>query len=100
MSGHLRVVGDAPGPLPYPADEVSNALVELDAAEEAVLAEVPATTARAKTADRLAAAYIAAADVYRRPTQPLAYGDWLAASDAAANELREAEEAYREAWSS
>ncbi len=100
MSGHLRVVGDAPGPLPYPADEVTNALVKLDAAEEAVLAEVPATTARARTADRLAAAYIAAVDVYRRPAQPLAYGDWLAASDAAANELREAEEAYREAWSS
>lgn len=100
MNGHLRVVGDASGPLPYPRDEVTNALVELDAAEAAVLAEVPGTTARARTADRLAAAYIAAADVYRRPAQPLTYRDWLAASDAAANELREAEEAYREAWSS
>jgi len=100
VSGHLRVIGDAPGPLPYPTDEVSNSIVELDAAEATVLAAAPAAAARARTADRLAAAYIAAADVYRRPAQPLAYGDWLAASDAAANELREAEEAYREAWSS
>jgi len=101
VSGHLHAVGDdVAEPLPYPADEVSNSLVELDSAEATVLAAAPAAAARAHTADRLAAAYIAAADVYRRPVQPLAYGEWLAASDAAANELREAEEAYREAWSS
>lgn len=98
MSADLRVVGDAPEPLPFPVEDVSNSLVELDAADEAVLAEARATSARSRTADRLAGAYIAAADVYRRPSQPLAYGDWLVASDAAARELQEAEEAYREVW--
>lgn len=100
MSGHLRVVGDAPGPLPYPTDEVSNSIVELDSAEATVLAAAPAASARARTADRLAAAYIAAVDVFGTGSRGVAYGEWLAASDAAARELQEAEEAYREAWSS
>lgn len=101
MSGHLRVVGDdVPEPLPYPTDEVSNSIVELDSAEASVLAAAPAASARARTADRLAEAYIAAVDVFQSGHGQVKYGEWLAASDAAARELQEAEQAYREAWSS
>ena len=98
MTGHLRVVGDAPEPLPYPVEDVTNALVELDATEDAVLTEARTATARASTADRLAAAYIAAVDVFGTGSRGVAYGEWLTASDAAARELQEAEEAYREVW--
>jgi|SRR5690606_23282 len=80
--------------LPYPDDEVTNALVDLDLAEEA---EHVATLAR--TADRLAAAYAAHVGLLRTshtlPQRRLA--EWRVEERAAAFELRAALTEYEEA---
>lgn len=79
--------------LPYPDDEVTNALVELDIAEEA---ERAATLAR--TADRLAAAYAAHVGFLRTSkTQPQGLSAWTAGNWAAREELAAALAEYEEA---